>query len=101
VGTIVEDGLELPVDGAGATLGFAFIQFAANEEAAAAIRKADGYKLDKAHTFVVNSFEDYAKYMAISDQEQPFVPPPYVPRENIHHWCGAPAERPPRSSRGQ
>ena len=31
----------------------------------------------------------------------PFVPPPYVPRENIHHWCGAPAERPPRSSRGQ
>mmetsp|Transcript_34406 Transcript_34406/g.107948 ORF Transcript_34406/g.107948 Transcript_34406/m.107948 type:complete len:675 (+) Transcript_34406:83-2107(+) len=86
VGTIVEDGLELPVDGAGATLGFAFIQFAANEEAAAAIRKADGYKLDKAHTFVVNSFEDYAKYMAISDQEQPFVPPPYVPRENIHHW---------------
>jgi len=86
VGTIVEEGLDLPTDEAGATLGFAFIQFAAEEEATAAIRKANGYKLDKAHTFVVNSFEDYGRYMAISDVEQPFVPPPYVPRENLSHW---------------
>uniref|UniRef100_A0A7S3WP66 Eukaryotic translation initiation factor 3 subunit B n=1 Tax=Strombidinopsis acuminata TaxID=141414 RepID=A0A7S3WP66_9SPIT len=86
VGTIIEDGLDLPVDDSGSTLGFAFIQFSAKEEAQAAIVKANGYKLDKSHTFIVNSFEDYAKYMAISDVEQPFVPPPYVPRENLHHW---------------
>ena len=70
VGTIIEDGLDLPVDDSGSTLGFAFIQFSAKEEAQAAIVKANGYKLDKSHTFIVNSFEDYAKYMAISDVEQ-------------------------------
>jgi hypothetical protein len=52
----------------------------------AAIQKADGYKLDKAHTFVVNSFEDHAKYMAVPDEEQPFVPPDFVPKESLHDW---------------
>ena len=48
---------------------FAFIEFSSETEAAAAIQKANGYKLDKAHTFVVNSFEDHAKYMAVPDEE--------------------------------
>jgi len=70
VGTIAEDGLNLPKDESGATLGFAFVQFEAEDKAAEAIRKANGYKLDKSHTFIVNSFEDYFKYMAISDQDK-------------------------------
>ena len=80
VGTIIENGLEMPFDDAGKSLGFAFIEFSSEAEANAAIQKANGYKLDKAHTFVVNSFEDHAKYMAVPDEEVEFQPPPYVPK---------------------
>ena len=45
-------------------------------EALNAISKANGYRLDKSHTFVVNSFEDHAKYMAVPDEERAFEPPP-------------------------
>ena len=65
---------------------FAFIEFSSETEAAAAIQKANGYKLDKAHTFVVNSFEDHAKYMAVPDEEKEFEPPPYVPKESLLQW---------------
>ena len=46
----------------------------------------NGYKLDKSHTFVVNSFEDYDRYMAVPDKEVEFVPPPFVPGENLLNW---------------
>ena len=36
---------------------FAFIEFSTETEAVAAIQKANGYKLDKSHTFVVSSFD--------------------------------------------
>ena len=116
VGTILENGLEMPSDPTGKSLGcaparprikvpgkdsaemltarpppplsrsFAFIEFSSDAEAAAAIQKADGYKLDKAHTFVVNSYEDHAKYMAVPDQEVEFEPPPYQPKESLLEW---------------
>ena len=86
VGTIIENGLEMPFDDAGKSLGFAFIEFESEQQAAAAITKANGYKLDKAHTFIVNSFEDHAKYMAVPDEEVEFEPPPYVPKESLLHW---------------
>ena len=62
----------------GDSLGFAFIEFSSEAEATAAIQKANGYKLDKSHTFIVNSFDDYAKYTSVPDEEQEFTPPPYV-----------------------
>ena len=65
---------------------FAFIEFSSDAEASAAIQKANGYKLDKSHTFVVNSFEDHAKYMAVPDEEVEMKPPPFVPKENVRHW---------------
>ena len=76
VGTIVENGLEMPQDDAGTSKGFAFIEFSSEAEATAAITKANGYKLDKSHTFQVNSFEDHAKFMAVPDEEGEYVPPP-------------------------
>ena len=86
VGTIIENGLEMPFDDAGKSLGFAFIEFESEQQAAAAITKANGYKLDKAHTFIVNSFEDHKKFMAVPDEEQEYVPPPYVPGESLTNW---------------
>ena len=40
------------------TLGLAFVEFESTEEAQKAIRLTDGYALDKAHVFKVNSFEE-------------------------------------------
>merc|ERR1740130_1563257 len=66
VGEILE--LDMPKDPAsGVSLGFAFIHFSQETEASAAIAKANGYKLDKAHTFIVTSFQDFFKYTSISD----------------------------------
>ena len=87
VGTIVEGGLEMPKDPkSGQSLGFAFIMFSQDSEAQAAIVKANGYKLDKAHTFIVNAFEDYDKYIAIPDTERAHRPPPYEPKEHLQSW---------------
>ena len=65
---------------------FAFIEFSSDAEASAAIQKANGYKLDKSHTFIVNSLGDYYKYMAVTDVETEFVPPEYMPSENLRSW---------------
>jgi len=87
MGTIIEGGLDMPMDPAtNKTIGFAFIQFSCPSEAAAAIEKANGYKLDRSHTFLVSSFDDFAKYTAIPDGEQEIAPLPYVPKENLHSW---------------
>jgi len=86
-GTILENGLEMPFDDKGAnSLGFAFIEYSSEAEASLAIQKANGYKLDRSHIFVVNSFEDHAKYMSVPDEEKEFEPPPYAPKENLLQW---------------
>ncbi len=97
VGTLHQP-IEMPTDNNGATLGFALVSFAggftnaqgvtltAEEEASNAIQKVNGVKLDKSHTFVVNSLEDFHKYVAVSDVETEFQAPKYEPRENVHAW---------------
>jgi translation initiation factor 3 subunit B len=86
VGTIIDGGLDMPQGPGGDSLGFAFIEFESEAEATAAIQKANGYKLDKSHTFIVNSFEDHKKFMAVPDVEQEYVPPPFVPGESLTNW---------------
>jgi len=77
----------------GMSSGFAFIEFDSDQEATAAIQKANGYKLDKSHTFVVNSLEDHAKFMAVPEVEVEVVPPPFVPKENVKEWLNDTAAR--------
>ncbi|KAL1507263.1 hypothetical protein AB1Y20_008112 [Prymnesium parvum] len=79
--------LEMPMDKDDKnSLGYALIEFQSEAEALAATQKANGYKLDKSHTFIVNSLEDYYKYAAVPDEETEFVPPEYVPGENLSSW---------------
>ena len=92
VGEIVT--LKMATDEAtGMSLGYAFIEFARVEEAKAAVSKANGYKLDKSHTIIVNAFSDFQKYSAVPEQEQTFEPRPYVPREDLHSWLLDPTAR--------
>ncbi len=42
-------------------LSYFFLEFATQEEAASAVKAGNGYKLDKAHIFAVNFFDDFEK----------------------------------------
>ena len=40
---------------------YIFLEYSNSSDAANAIKTANGYKLDKSHTFIVNSFADFDK----------------------------------------
>uniref|UniRef100_A0A8C9LAJ6 Eukaryotic translation initiation factor 3 subunit B n=1 Tax=Pavo cristatus TaxID=9049 RepID=A0A8C9LAJ6_PAVCR len=52
----------------GKTKGYIFLEYMSPSHAVDAVKNADGYKLDKQHTFRVNLFTDFDKYMTISDE---------------------------------
>lgn len=85
-GTIAENGLYLATDSSGKTLGFAFCEYTRADKALQAIEKLNGYRLDKNHNFIVNSYEDLGKYQNISDN---YVPPKiseFQELENLRWW---------------
>ena len=75
-GTIVEDGLYVPVshptDGSPSkTLGYAFIEYETPEEASRAGSGAPSQKLEAKHVMAVNHFDDFDRLAAMSDEWQP------------------------------
>ncbi|KAI5067602.1 hypothetical protein GOP47_0018130 [Adiantum capillus-veneris] len=87
MGTIREHGLIMPIDQeTQKTKGYAFIEYNTPEEAQTARDQADNYKLDKAHIFAVNMFDDFDKYMKVPDQYTAPEVKPYTPGENLLTW---------------
>ncbi|EPS67275.1 hypothetical protein M569_07499 [Genlisea aurea] len=87
IGVIKEDGLWMPVDPeTKKTLGYCFIEFSSPQEAELAKEKTHGYKLDRAHIFAVNIFNDFEKYMEVPEEWAPPVTKPYNPGENLQKW---------------
>ncbi|XP_038998070.1 eukaryotic translation initiation factor 3 subunit B-like [Hibiscus syriacus] len=87
IGVIKEDGLWMPVDPeTKKTLGYCFIEYNTPQEAELAREKTHGYKLDRAHIFVVNMFDDFDKYMKVPDEWAPPEIKPYTPGENLQKW---------------
>lgn len=87
MGNIREGGLYLPTDDeTKSTKGYAFIEFGSPQEAQAAKEQTNGYKLDKAHTFVVNMFDDFDKYAKVPDEYQPPEVKNFQPQEGLHSW---------------
>lgn len=43
---------------------YIFLEYAAPTQALEAVKNADGYKLDKQHTFRVNLFTDFDKWVS-------------------------------------
>ena len=70
-GTIVQDGLYVPVSG-GKTLGYAFIEYDTVEEASKAVQEANGKRLDAKHVMAVNHFDEYDRLQQLSAE---WVPP--------------------------
>uniref|UniRef100_A0A8D3BII2 Eukaryotic translation initiation factor 3 subunit B n=1 Tax=Scophthalmus maximus TaxID=52904 RepID=A0A8D3BII2_SCOMX len=54
------------------------------------VKNADGYKLDKQHTFRVNLFTDFDKYMTISDEWETPEKQPFKDFGNMRHWIEDP-----------
>lgn len=81
IGVIREMGLWMPRegDGDGKTKGYAFIEYTTPQEAQTAREQTNGYKLDKAHVFAVNMFDDFDKYMRVPDTWVPPESKPYTP----------------------
>lgn len=77
-------------EAAGTTKGYIFLEYASPNQALEAVKNADGYKLDKQHTFRVNLFTDFDKYMNISDQWETPEKQPFKDFGNMRHWLEDP-----------
>ncbi|KAI9100011.1 hypothetical protein K1719_024229 [Acacia pycnantha] len=87
IGAIKEDGLFMPFDSsAEKSLGYCFIEYNTPQEAELSKEKTHGYKLDRAHVFSVNMFDDFDRLMKVPDQWAPPETKPYTPGENLQHW---------------
>lgn len=60
--------LHLPKDEKENTKGFCFVEYETVQSAEQALKAINGYKLDKNHTFSLNSYADFSKYQAVPDQ---------------------------------
>ncbi|XP_006990812.1 eukaryotic translation initiation factor 3 subunit B [Peromyscus maniculatus bairdii] len=70
----------------GKTKGYIFLEYASPAHAVDAVKNADGYKLDKQHTFRVNLFTDFDKYMTISDEWDIPEKQPFKDLGNLRYW---------------
>ncbi|KAK9058225.1 hypothetical protein SSX86_023065 [Deinandra increscens subsp. villosa] len=87
IGVIKENGLWMPVEeDTGKTRGYCFIEYNTPQEAELAKEKTNEYKLDKAHIFAVNMFDEIDKFMIVPDTWAPPEDRPYIPGENLQHW---------------
>uniref|UniRef100_A0A3Q4H433 Eukaryotic translation initiation factor 3 subunit B n=1 Tax=Neolamprologus brichardi TaxID=32507 RepID=A0A3Q4H433_NEOBR len=77
-------------DADGMTKGYIFLEYASPTQALEAVKNADGYKLDKQHTFRVNLFTDFDKYMNISDEWEAPAKQPFKDFGNMRHWIEDP-----------
>nr|GEZ67071.1 eukaryotic translation initiation factor 3 subunit B-like [Tanacetum cinerariifolium] len=87
IGVIKENGLWMPVEeDTGKTRGYCFIEYNTSQEVELAKEKTNGYKLDRAHIFAVNMFDEIDKFMKVPDEWAPPEIKPYTPGENLQHW---------------
>ncbi|XP_078461177.1 eukaryotic translation initiation factor 3 subunit B [Lampetra fluviatilis] len=77
-------------EGDGKTKGYIFLEYSKPSSAQEAVKGADGYKLDKQHTFRVNLFTDFDKYMNICDEWEPPEKQEFKDHGNMRYWLEEP-----------
>ncbi|KAG5178681.1 eukaryotic initiation factor 3b [Tribonema minus] len=85
-GTIQENGICIPTDAAGESLGFMFINFTTAEEARSAVAVINNYQLDKRHQFHVFPYERLDQLASVPDEYAPPPPMEYRPRPDLGSW---------------
>lgn len=77
-----------PVDSAGMSKGFAFVEYDDEVAARSACQALDGHALDKSHTFICILFGDLERLNVVPDE---YVAPPakeYEPTNDLYEWMG-------------
>jgi hypothetical protein len=72
---------------------FAFVEFASKAHADEALKKVQGYKLDKNHTLVINTFAEVSEFLNVPDVAPAIVPPEYAAQEDLNSWLLDPKAR--------
>lgn len=86
-GTIIEDGMLLPVAGEPAkTLGYCFIEYETPEMVVKAIAEGDNRKLDNKHKLRVNIWTDADKYAQVTDDYEPPTKEDHDSKTNLTSW---------------
>lgn len=87
IGEFHEDGFYMSVDEATKkTKGFAFVEFATPDQAKIARQQADGYKLDKSHTFKTNLLKEVDDLSATPDAYKEPELKDFVRKDNLHSY---------------
>lgn len=86
-GTIIDDGLYIPVEGEPkVTCGYAFIEYTTPEMATRAVAEGNNKRMDAQHTLLVNHFDDFEKYSKISEEYTPPKKSDYASKVNLNSW---------------
>eukprot|EP01135_Chromosphaera_perkinsii_P005513 Nk52_evm62s352 gene=Nk52_evmTU62s352 len=86
MGKVRPNGIFMPNDTKGVSTGICFVEFMSPEHASTAVKKGNGYKLDKAHVFEVYMLTDVEKYMEIPDKFSELAPEEYKEKDNYRWW---------------
>ena len=79
-----------PLEADGNTKSYIFLEFSNHTNALEAVKSTNNYKLDRQHTFTVNLFSDFDKYLNVAeDWESPKVQP-YKDQGNLRLWLQEP-----------
>eukprot|EP00117_Sycon_ciliatum_P019562 scpid37911/ scgid17698/ Eukaryotic translation initiation factor 3 subunit B; Eukaryotic translation initiation factor 3 subunit 9; eIF-3-eta; eIF3 p116 len=82
-----------PADEQGNTKGYVFLEYSSEAEAVAAVKTADGYKLDKGHVFTVNLLTDFEHYQSLPETFEPPKTKEFVSEGNLRSWLMEPDAR--------
>ena len=88
-GTIIDDGLYIPVEGPPneqQTCGYAFIEYSHPDEAAKAVAEANHKKLDEKHTLLVNAYDDYDRFESVTPEWTPPNRNAFESKVNLQSW---------------
>ncbi|XP_069124801.1 eukaryotic translation initiation factor 3 subunit B-like [Argopecten irradians] len=72
------------------TKGYIFLEYTSPMHAMEAVKTANGYKLDKQHTFSVNLFSDFVKYGDLADEWVPPTRQPFKDVGNLRYFLQEP-----------
>lgn len=94
IGEVVEDGIYMPTDASTKTSkGFAFIEFTHPDMARAARMQADGYKLDKNHSFRCNLLKEVEDIVSVPEVYKDPEIKDFVRKDNLYQYMMDPRGR--------
>ncbi|TPX38208.1 hypothetical protein SmJEL517_g00364 [Synchytrium microbalum] len=87
VGNIIEGGIFHPKDAeSGKSKGFMFIEFETADQAVQAVRRGNGYALDRTHTLSVNKFDDVETFTEMDQEYKDPETATLKEKEHLKSW---------------